>query len=125
MPASRYGRMNRTIFRHVMPQRVTILPKPTGAGITDEYGNITESEWPTSGVEWPARVHQGPTNEDRNRRQSTLYNITAVLPPSAEVANGDRLLWEGRQYLVEGVRSIQHPMWGTPHHLKVGLVRET
>lgn len=107
-----------------MPERVTILKRPTAA-TPDEYGNVAEGDWPTDGETWPARVQQGASNEDRNRRESTQYGLNALLPPNVDIDDGDRLMWQDRVYLVDGVKKIQHPFDGNTHHIRAGMVRET
>ncbi len=123
--ARRFGKMNRTIFRHLMPQQIQVLKQPDSAVVanTDEYGNVTESAWPTTGVKWPARVARRGGSEDRVRKEVNRYALTVLLPPTVDVVDGDRILWEGESYEIDEQELIDHPQWATGHHIRLSIFR--
>ncbi len=122
--ARRFGKMNRTIFRHLMPQTIQVLKKPDiNVIVKDEYGNVTESSWPTTGVKWPARVARRGGSEDLVRKEVNRYALTVLLPPTVDVADGDRVLWEGDSYDIDEQELIDHPQWATGHHIRLSIHR--
>lgn len=55
-------------------------------------------------------VQTGQTSEDRDGRTATALMGTVYLPPSADVQAGDRILFDGTAYTVQG-----EPMaWRSP-----------
>lgn len=105
----------------IFPHTVTIVRPASGV---DGYGDPSE-DWGQTTSTWSAAwVQPRSTSEVNGGRTAVLTEWMAFLPEDAPIAAGDRLVWEGRTYEVDGEPAV---LWNPsgPHHVEASLKRIT
>jgi hypothetical protein len=102
-----------------LPHTVTVQ---RASSSSDRYGN-SEPDWSApSEAEVRAFVQQRtlPGEQHADGRQVVVTGWVAFMDPATAIAAGDRVVWDGRTFEVDGVPGS---MWTTTaaHHLEVAL----
>lgn len=102
-----------------LPHRVTLSRAGT---TTDRYNNRTRN-WATATTteDVPAWVQQQTTTVDLDENRSAIVTRWVVfMGPTTDVADGDRLTWRGRVFVIDGDPAIPSSPVGD-HHIEAVL----
>lgn len=96
------------------PHTVTVVRPPERDGWGNQQG--TESSTPVSGCFWQ------PVSTDEQQVGADTVTVVArvFMPPTADVRATDRIVFEGREYTIEGRPKLFHTPAG-PHHYEIDL----
>ena len=111
--------MDRAI-KAVLNQTIDIQ-KTSGSGV-DDRGNPTAT-WSTTSADVKTYIREVRDDENINRN----YNIVkylAIVEPSTEVDEFDRILYDTKYYEVTSVRLVRD-FDGTDHHKRIEMERNT